>query len=87
MPPEMQALLERMAAGSHTERTNPMATTKSRIYPRAVKVFEGKEKAKRWMEKPCRALGNVSPISLLDSPTGVQAVEDELERIARTVYC
>ncbi len=58
----------------------------AKVYARTVEVFEDEEKARRWLRKPCRALGGVVPFSLLDSPMGIQAVEDELERIEYAVY-
>ena len=58
----------------------------AKVYARAAEVFEDEEKARRWLLKPCRALGGEIPFSLLDSPLGIQAVEDELVRIEYGVY-
>ena len=63
-----------------------MKTTQDRIYARAVEVFEDEEKAKRWLLKPCRAIGGIIPRDLLGTPAGIRTVEDELERIERSVY-
>lgn len=58
----------------------------AKVYSRAAEVFRNEDKARRWLLKPCRALGDVTPFSLLDSPMGIQAVEDELGRIEYGVY-
>lgn len=40
----------------------------------------------RWLRRPLRLLGDRSPLSLMDSPTGVQLVEDILGRIEYGVF-
>jgi putative toxin-antitoxin system antitoxin component (TIGR02293 family) len=40
-----------------------------------------KEKFQRWLKKPNRALGGVSPESLFDSLTGIQEVQNCLTRL------
>lgn len=58
----------------------------AKIYSKATEVFEDQEKARRWLHKPCRALAGEIPLFLLDTPIGIQAVEDELTRIEFGVY-
>lgn len=58
----------------------------AKVFARSTEVFEDQDKARRWLHKPCRALGNQVPLSLLDTPLGIQAVEDELSRIEHGVY-
>lgn len=58
----------------------------AKVYARAAETFEDQEKARRWLHKPCRALGGQVPLSLLDTPLGIQAVEEELVRIEHGVY-
>ena len=58
----------------------------AKVYARAVEVFEEEEKARRWLQKPSRALGGNTPFSLMDTTMGIQAVEDELVRIEYGVY-
>lgn len=53
---------------------------------RAEEVFEDKDKARRWLLKPCRALGDHSPLNLLDTFSGGRLVENELGRIEWGVY-
>ena len=40
-----------------------------------------KEKFQRWLKKPNRSLGHVTPESLFDSITGIQEVRNALNRI------
>lgn len=56
------------------------------ILRRATGVFESKENAQAWLRRPCRALGGISPESLLDKPSGDRLVLDELNRIVHGVY-
>jgi len=56
------------------------------VLVRSIEVFDDLDKARRWMSKPCRALGGEIPFTLLDSPLGIQAVQDELVRIEYGVY-
>jgi putative toxin-antitoxin system antitoxin component (TIGR02293 family) len=47
----------------------------------ATRIFGTEEKASRWLITPHPLLGNVSPLSLLDSDAGTRLVADELIRI------
>lgn len=49
-------------------------------------VFQDQGKFTRWLRRPLRLLGDRSPLDLMDSPTGVQLVEDILGRIEYGVY-
>lgn len=49
-------------------------------------VFQDQGKFTRWLRRPLRLLGERSPLALLDSPTGVQLVEDILGRIEYGVF-
>ena len=44
------------------------------------------EKAREWLHAPNRALGGVSPMSLLDTEIGEQQVEELLQRIEYGVF-
>ncbi len=52
-----------------------------RIFEDAVRVFGSEEKAALWLRTPSAVLSNATPLSLLDSDAGTQAVGDELGRI------
>ena len=60
--------------------------TLANVYSRALEVFEDKDKARRWLAKPCRALGGKIPFSLLGTNRGVESVHDELGRVEYGVY-
>lgn len=56
------------------------------VYRSAEDVFGSNEKANRWMGQVSSVLGDKRPKDLLDSSAGVDAVKDELVRIAYGVY-
>ncbi len=47
----------------------------------ADQYFSDPEKRKRWFNRPNIALGNVSPISVCDTVTGIQLVSDEINKL------
>lgn len=49
-------------------------------------VFQDQGKFTRWLRRPLRLLGDRAPLELMDSPTGVQLVEDILGRIDYGVF-
>jgi putative toxin-antitoxin system antitoxin component (TIGR02293 family) len=49
-------------------------------------VFQDQGKFTRWLRRPLRLLGERSPLDLLDSPTGIQLVDDILGRIEYGVF-
>ncbi|EGF31430.1 hypothetical protein IMCC9480_3960 [Oxalobacteraceae bacterium IMCC9480] len=53
---------------------------------KAVAVFENEESGCRWMTSEISALGNVTPLSLLDTEAGYELVLDTLGRIEYGVY-
>ncbi|MES1261898.1 MAG: antitoxin Xre/MbcA/ParS toxin-binding domain-containing protein [Acidobacteriota bacterium] len=54
----------------------------ARILEEATRVFGSEPKAARWLSTGSPALYACTPLSLLDSDAGTQAVSDELGRIA-----
>ena len=56
------------------------------LYQKGEEVFESLENFKRWMRRSLRIFENKTPLDLLDTATGFQLVEDELERIDYGVY-
>jgi putative toxin-antitoxin system antitoxin component (TIGR02293 family) len=52
----------------------------------AIDVLGSREKARRWLGEPNRALGGASPMSLLDTGLGAQAVDELLVRIDHGVF-
>lgn len=49
-------------------------------------VFQDQGKFTRWLRRPLRLLGERAPLDLMDSPTGVQLVEDILGRIDYGIF-
>ena len=58
----------------------------ARVMHRAVSVFENRAKGLEWLKSPNRALGSPSPLSLLDTDLGAEAVMDTLGRIEHGVF-
>ncbi len=57
-----------------------------RVFAFAKEVFNGdSNKATEWIKRPNRALGNVTPLSLLDSDLGAEQVTDTLGRLQEGV--
>ena len=52
-----------------------------RIQERAEETFGSHEKAMLWLTRRTKALGNKTPMELLDSESGIRQVEDLLIRI------
>ena len=57
-----------------------------RIHARCMEVFEDKEKATRWLKTSNFALGDQTPLSLLDTSEGIGMVADTLTRIEYGVF-
>ncbi|WP_305043837.1 type II RES/Xre toxin-antitoxin system antitoxin [Geoalkalibacter sp.] len=53
----------------------------ARVFARCREVMEDSDRARRWLQTPSIPLGQVTPMSLLDTYTGVEMVMDELGRI------
>jgi putative toxin-antitoxin system antitoxin component (TIGR02293 family) len=51
------------------------------VFARASEVFEDKNEARTWMHEESKALGGVTPWSLLDTSAGIDLVIRELGRI------
>lgn len=58
----------------------------ARILAQAVEVLGSKEKASTWLQRPNRALGGETPLSLLDTDLGTRQVEEVLGRIEQGVF-
>jgi putative toxin-antitoxin system antitoxin component (TIGR02293 family) len=58
----------------------------ARVFAEAKHVLGEEAKARRWMQKPSRALGGETPLHLLDTDIGANAVFDELGRIEHGVF-
>jgi putative toxin-antitoxin system antitoxin component (TIGR02293 family) len=55
------------------------------LFERGYDIF-GEDKFKIWIRSKISSLGNVRPIDILDTPIGIQMVEDTMGRIEHGVY-
>jgi putative toxin-antitoxin system antitoxin component (TIGR02293 family) len=58
----------------------------ARVLAEATHVLGSAEKARRWLQKPSRALGGEMPLQMLDTDIGGNAVLEELGRIDYGVF-
>ena len=58
----------------------------ARVVQRAIEVFGDRASALDWLKAVNRALDNVTPLSLLDTDLGAEAVLDTLGRIEHGVF-
>lgn len=58
----------------------------TRIYTRAVDILGDKHTAEHWLGRPQIALGDQSPLQLLDTTEGVRYVDDLLTQIEHGFY-
>lgn len=57
-----------------------------RLYRFGIEIFGDLDVFNVWIRRSIRGLGDVTPMSLLDTGIGVEIVMDELERLAYGVY-
>lgn len=53
----------------------------ARVYADALELFESQPETEKWLISPSIALGNKSPIELLDTSVGFELVSNELQRL------
>lgn len=58
----------------------------ARVFARALRAFDDKDKAARWMTRQNQALGGPTPLELLDTDIGVEQVREELGRIEHGIF-
>lgn len=72
--------------------TKPLSSDQSSKAWKIAEIFalaervHGKEEAQRWMETPAYTLGGETPINLLSTTAGIEAVETYLMQIEYGVY-
>jgi len=57
-----------------------------RLYRFGIEIFGGVDVFNVWIRRSIRGLGDVTPMSLLDTGIGAEIVMDELDRLAFGVY-
>jgi putative toxin-antitoxin system antitoxin component (TIGR02293 family) len=57
-----------------------------KIYYKGEQTFGSSDKFKQWMQKKSAALNNKTPLSYLDTLTGITIIQDELVRIEHGIF-
>ena len=84
IPP--RTLQRRRAAGRLEPAESDRLLRLSRIYGRAIELFEGDNRAAlRWLETPLPALGRASPLAMSKSEPGALEVERLISRLEHGV--
>jgi putative toxin-antitoxin system antitoxin component (TIGR02293 family) len=81
-----RTLNKRQNEGSFTLSESNALSRVARIYREAVGFFGNDEDARRWLATPLPALGERSPLSLLDTDPGADAVSVLLRQLAWGIY-
>jgi putative toxin-antitoxin system antitoxin component (TIGR02293 family) len=81
-----RTLTKRQKDGIFTRSESNALSRVARIYREAVSFFENEEHALRWLKTPLPALDNRTPLSLLDTDPGAEAVSVLLRQLAWGIY-
>lgn len=81
-----RTLVRRKKEGTLSTEESAKLVRVARVFYRAVEVFEHHAVALDWLKASNPALGRVSPLSLLDTDLGAEAVLDTLGRIEHGVF-
>ena len=76
----------RKASGRLLPQESERVYRLAKVLAFAESVLGSKEKARHWLSAPNRALGSVSPLSLVETEAGVDEVTNVLGRIEHGVY-
>lgn len=59
----------------------------STVFDKAVELFEGDiDGARRWLSRPAKALGGMTPLEMAESEIGAREVEDLIGRLEHGVF-
>jgi putative toxin-antitoxin system antitoxin component (TIGR02293 family) len=79
--------IQRQPEGKHFDRNvSDRAIKLAQLTARGIKVFGSSEDFCAWLQTPCLALGDKTPVSLLVSTVGTDMVDDVIGRIEYGVY-
>jgi putative toxin-antitoxin system antitoxin component (TIGR02293 family) len=81
-----RTLVRRKKQGTLSTEESAKLLRVARVTYRAITVFEDRPAALDWLKSPNRALGGVSPLSLLDTDMGAETVLDTLGRVEHGVF-
>ncbi|TGX51456.1 MbcA/ParS/Xre antitoxin family protein [Marinobacter orientalis] len=64
-----------VAGMTDVSKEEVVAELRERVYRDVLELFEGdKANANRWLSSPIRVLGNHSPVSLMETKTGLEKI-------------
>ncbi len=81
-----RTLNRRRAAGRFKTDESERVLRLFRVYNKALDVLGTQAKAARWLKKPARAFGGVTPLNYADTEPGAQEVILLLERLDHGVF-
>jgi putative toxin-antitoxin system antitoxin component (TIGR02293 family) len=81
-----RTLVRRKKEGTLSTDESAKLLRVARVMQRATEVFEERVAALRWLKGANKALDDVTPLSLLDTELGAEAVMDTLGRIEHGVF-
>lgn len=81
-----RTLARRKREGTLNSEESDKLVRLARVLGRAEEVFEDQEAAVHWLKAPNAALGQATPLSLLDTDIGAESVMDTLGRIEHGVF-
>ncbi len=85
--PVTERTIQRYALKKHFNRVvSEQILHLARIAARGSEVFGNRDQFLQWMNMPCRALADKTPLSLIHSKFGSELVLDELGRIEHGVF-
>jgi putative toxin-antitoxin system antitoxin component (TIGR02293 family) len=81
-----RTLARRKREGVFSREESAKLLRLARVAARAAEVFEDLDLAIGWLKSPAAALGDVTPLSLIDTDIGADSVMDMLGRIEHGVF-
>jgi putative toxin-antitoxin system antitoxin component (TIGR02293 family) len=85
--PVTERTIQRYATTKHFNRViSEQILQIAEVAAKGAEVFDDKDKFLSWMNHPCKALANKTPLSLLNSRFGAEMVLDELGRLEHGVF-
>lgn len=80
------SLISKKGAAKFNQDTSERILLLKDIITYGQEVFGDKNALNEWLKTPAEALGNVTPLSMMDTFYGIDEVKKELGRIAHGVY-
>ncbi|MEZ2354269.1 antitoxin Xre-like helix-turn-helix domain-containing protein [Caballeronia sp. RCC_10] len=81
-----RTLARRKREGAFSREESAKLLRLARIAARAAEVFDDLDLAIGWLKAPAAALGDATPLSLLDTDVGADSVMDTLGRIEHGIF-